>query len=138
MTVAMGTERAPTAADRASVLAVDDQPPFLALLRELVGATSHLELIGEAESGERAVAVAAELRPDMVLMDLNMPGVSGLKAAELIQAADPSTLMVLISAIRPDDMPPRAGGCAEAVIWKGVLEPRLLDEIWLRHHPVEG
>ena len=97
----MPAERSPTAAGRARVLAVDDQPSFLALLRELVRATSHLELVGEAESGERAVAVAGELRPEMVLMDLNMPGVGGLKAAELIEAADPSTLTVLISAIRP-------------------------------------
>ena len=71
---------------RARVLAVDDQPPFLAILRAVVGATGHLELAGEAQSGEEAVVAAHELRPDMVLMDVRMPGIGGLKAAERIKA----------------------------------------------------
>ena len=60
---------------------------FLALLRDVVGATGHLEIAGEAQSGEEAVVAAHELRPDMVLMDVRMPGIGGIKAAERIKAA---------------------------------------------------
>jgi DNA-binding NarL/FixJ family response regulator len=121
---------------RARLLAVDDHAPFLALLREVVRATMHLELVGEAQSGEGAIPAAQELRPDMILMDIDMPGIGGIKAAEQIQADIPSTLMVLISATHPDDLPPRVhGSCAGGIIWKGMLEPKLLDEVWSRHNP---
>jgi CheY-like chemotaxis protein len=117
---------------RARVLAVDDQPPFLAILRAVVGATGHLELAGEAQSGEEAVVAAHELRPDMVLMDVRMPGIGGLKAAERIKATHPPTLVVLVSTTHPDELP-RESASGFAVIWKSVLGPRLLDEIWTRH-----
>ena len=119
---------------RARVLAVDDNAAFLALLREVVGATAHLELAGEARSGERAVAAAAELRPDIVLMDVWMPGLGGIGAAERIKSVHPSTVVVLISTTHPDELPRTA--CADAVIWKSRLAPRLLDAIWSQARPV--
>ena len=127
-------ERATTGeVGRAGVLVVDDSLPFLAVLREVVRATGHLEVVGEAETGEDAIAAAEMLEPDMVLMDVHMPGIGGITAAEEIKAARPSTLMVLISTTHPDELPARAaGGSIDAVICKSVLDPRLLDEIWLR------
>src|SRR3954470_20496803 len=89
---------------RARVLAVDDQPPFLAVLRAVVGATGHLEIAGEARSGEEALVAAQELRPDMVLMDVRMPGIGGLTAAEQITARNPPTLVVLVSTTHPDEL----------------------------------
>ncbi len=118
--------------DRAGVLAVDNDFPFLALLRDVVRATGHLEVVGEAQTGEGAITAARALEPDMVLMDVRMPGIGGLKAAEEIKASRPSTVMVLISTTHPDELPRAAGDCVDAVIWKSVLDPRLLDEIWLR------
>jgi DNA-binding NarL/FixJ family response regulator len=116
------------------VLAVDDHVPFLALLREVVGSTGHLELIGEAQSGEGAVAAARELHPDMVLMDVHMPGLGGLAAAERIKADSPSTLVVLISTTHPDELLTQGGRAGtDAIVWKSVLAPRLLDEIWQEH-----
>jgi chemotaxis response regulator CheB len=129
-----GAERSTPVVGRARVLAVDDDPSFLALLREVVRGTRHLEIAGEAESGERAVATAPGLRPDMVLMDVSMPGLGGIGAAEAITAERPATVMVLISATHPDEIPvARCAGRIHAVIWKSVLEPRLLDEVWLEH-----
>jgi len=120
-------------AGRARVLTVDDSAPFLAVLRELVQATGHLQVAGEARSGERAIAAAGELRPDVVLMDVLMPGVGGIKAAEHIKADRPSTVIVLVSSTHPDELPQRSiDRCADAVVWKSLLEPRLLDDIWLR------
>jgi CheY-like chemotaxis protein len=78
-----------SAVDRRSgrVLTVDDHPPFLVLLRELVRATGQLEIVGEAESGERAVEAAQELQPDLILMDIRMPGLGGIGAAKRIKAS---------------------------------------------------
>ena len=119
-------------ARRARVLAVDDHSRFLDLLRDVVGATGHLEVVGEARTGEGAIAAAQDLEPDMVLMDVQMPGIGGLEAAEEIKASRPSTVMVLISTTHPEELPPRAAGSrVDAVIWKSVLAPQLLDEIWL-------
>ncbi len=119
---------------RGRVLAVDDQAPFLAVLRDVVAATAELEVVGEAQSGEGAIEVVRQLEPDMVLMDVRMPGMGGIAAARQINACRPSTLVVLISTAHPDELRLEANDvCADAVIWKSELEPRLLDEVWLRH-----
>ena len=116
------------------VLAVDDHALFLAALRDVVGATAELEVVGVAQSGEEAVQAAGELKPDMVLMDVRMPGLGGIAAARQIKACRPSTLMILISTTRPDELPLDAHGTfADAVICKTELDPRLLDDMWLRY-----
>jgi len=128
-------ERSAAVVGRARVLAVDDDGSFLALLRDLVQASAHLEIAGEAQSGERAIAAARELRPDIVVMDVRMPGMGGMKAAELIKSESRATLIVMISTMHPDEIPLEAcDGFAAAVVWKSTLDPTLLDEIWLRHH----
>lgn len=115
------------------VLAVDDHPPFLALLRDVVRATSRLVLVGEAESGERAVEAAHELHPDIVLIDVRMPGLGGIEATKRIKASRPATLVVVISTTHPDELPRDIEDSgADAVLWKSELQPKLLDEIWLR------
>jgi DNA-binding NarL/FixJ family response regulator len=118
--------------DRARVLAVDDDPQFLVLLHEIVDATRHLAIAGEARSGERAVREAHDMEPDMILMDVRMTGLDGIAAGRLIKADRPATLVILISTTHPDELPPVAGA-ADAVIWKIRLAPRLLDETWLQH-----
>ncbi len=119
---------------RGRVLAVDDHALFLAVLREVIGATAELEEVGVARSGEGAIEAARELEPDMVLMDVWMPGLGGIAAARQIKACRPSTLMVLISTARPDEVPLEAEDVfADAVICKSELDPRLLDDIWLRY-----
>jgi DNA-binding NarL/FixJ family response regulator len=126
-------ERSAAVAGRARVLAVDDDVSFLVLLRELVRATAHLEIAGEANSGERAIVAARELWPDIVLMDVRMPGMGGIKAAELIKQARRATLIVMISTTHPDEIPRKAcDSFAGAVLWKSALEPTVLDEIWLQ------
>ncbi len=118
----------------ARVLSVDDHPSFLLLLHELVRATSQLEAAGEAHSGEEAIDAARNLRPDMVLMDVRMPGLGGLAAAKLIKEDRPSTLIVLISTAHHDELPlVGTDAFAAAFIRKGDLAPKLLDQLWLRH-----
>jgi two-component system invasion response regulator UvrY len=131
--------RNPVTRVRARVLAADDHAPFLAVLREVLSATNQLEVVGEAPSGEAAVEMAAALEPDAVLIDVRMPGLGGVEAAEQIKACRPRTLVVLISATHPSELPANvANSSADAVVWKSELEPRLLDDLWLRHRAAAG
>jgi len=126
--------RVPPAALRARVLAVDDQPSFLGVLRDVLRRTDRLEWVGDAESGELAIELAEQLKPDIVLLDVRMPGLGGIEAAGRIKARYPSMLVILISTVHPDELPlDRRDSGTDAVVWKGQLEPTLLDEIWLRH-----
>ena len=116
------------------MLAVDDQSPFLAVLRDLVSATRELEVVAEADSGERAIEVMRETEPDIVLVDVWMPGMGGIAAAKMIKAYRPSTLVLLISSTHPDELPLEPDDTSvDAVVWKSELAPRLLDDMWLRY-----
>jgi DNA-binding NarL/FixJ family response regulator len=87
------------------VLVVDDQAPFRAVARTLVSITPGLDLVGEAESGEQAVELATALHPPVILMDINLPGISGIEATRQIHAADPSVRVVLMSTYAAADLP---------------------------------
>jgi DNA-binding NarL/FixJ family response regulator len=116
------------------VLAVDDQAHFRRALRAVVEATSGLALAGEAESGEAAVALVRELKPDVVLMDIRMPGLGGVLATNEIKQRRPETLVLLVSTTHPDELGRDAWESrADQVVWKGDLRPQLLDELWDRH-----
>jgi DNA-binding NarL/FixJ family response regulator len=116
---------------RARVLAVDDHPDFLALVRDMLRATTGLELVGEADSGERTEELCQDLRPDIVLIDVHMRLVGGIEAAKRIKASQSSTLVVLMSTTPPDELPLDARDVADAVVWKSELGPSILDEIWM-------
>ena len=118
---------------RAGVLAVDDQAAFLSVMRDLLAATEHLEVVAEAESAQAAIELAGEIEPGMVLMDIWMPGMDGMSAVQEIKARLPDTVVVLTSTTHPDELPLRPDDLgADAVVWKSDLRPTLLDEIWLR------
>jgi DNA-binding NarL/FixJ family response regulator len=118
----------------ARVLVVDDHRPFLALLRDVLGATQRLEGVAEAHSGEEAVEVARSLRPDVVLMDVRMPGLGGVAAARLIKEGCPSAMVVLISTARRDELALDGTEMfVDAFVRKSDLGPRLLDQLWSQH-----
>lgn len=91
--------------DVVDVLVVDDQPAFRAVARTLVSLTPDLRVVAEAESGEQAVEYAGKLRPAVVLMDVNLPGISGIEAARRIVALDSSVKVVLMSTYAAADLP---------------------------------
>src|SRR5262245_10482183 len=77
---------------RVKVLIVDDQAPFRAAARTVVALTAGFEVVGEAESGEAAVEAARALVPDLVLMDVHLPGIDGEEATrQILAAAAPRT-----------------------------------------------
>jgi DNA-binding NarL/FixJ family response regulator len=86
------------------VLLVDDHPVFRHGLRALLGALPEVEVIGEATSGAQAVEQAAALRPDVTVMDLNMPGdLDGIEATRRIVGADPEAAVLVLTMFADDD-----------------------------------
>jgi pilus assembly protein CpaE len=79
------------------VLIVDDIPETRENLRKLLFFESDIEVVGAAISGEEGIAMAGELQPDIVLMDINMPGIDGITASEAITQQVPFTQIVMMS-----------------------------------------
>jgi two-component system, NarL family, invasion response regulator UvrY len=112
------------------VLIVDDQPPFRDVARTLVSLVAGWRVVGEAESGEEAVDCVRRMRPRVVLMDINLPGISGIDAARQITAEWPDVQVVLMSTYAVEDLPRDALSCgALAYIHKEELTPRRLREV---------
>jgi DNA-binding NarL/FixJ family response regulator len=114
------------------VLIVDDQEPFRLAARMVVEATDGFEVVGEAESGEASVELARELKPDLVLMDVNLPGINGLDATRQILAdQSDSVVVLLLSTYEEEEYAPRAAECgAAAYIPKAVFGPDRLESAW--------
>ena len=85
------------------VLVVDDHPVVRQGLRAFLGSRPGIEVVGEASDGEGAVAAAADLRPDVVLMDLVMPGTDGLEATRRITAGDGAPAVLVLTSFASDD-----------------------------------
>jgi DNA-binding NarL/FixJ family response regulator len=83
--------------DLVKMLIVDDQEPFRRAASAVVGALEGFEVVGEAESGEDSIAAVTRLGADMVLMDVNLPGMNGMAATRRIRELVPSTVVVLLS-----------------------------------------
>jgi DNA-binding NarL/FixJ family response regulator len=113
-----------------TVLTVDDRAVFLRAARELIAATPGFEQVGEAESGPEAVQLAADLRPDLALVDVRMPGMDGIETARRLHAEDPDMVVVLISL---DEIPEVLSGDVAACVRKQELSTRRLQELWERH-----
>ena len=79
------------------LLLVDDHPVVRAGLRGMLAGEPDLEVVGEAADGEEAVRISAELKPDVVLMDLRMPGIDGAEATRRIAALDPAPAVLVLT-----------------------------------------
>ena len=85
------------------VLIADDHPVFRFGLRTLLKADPAMEVVGEATNGEEAIAQASSLHPDVILMDLNMPGMNGIEAIRRIQADHPQVHILALTMFDDDD-----------------------------------
>lgn len=108
------------------VVVIDDSVSFLAAATEVVVAADGFELAGVAQSGEEGVELARLSRPDLALIDLNMPGIDGTEAAAQIATESPETTTVLMTAT------PDPTGRSNGLFDKRNLSPAALREIWSR------
>jgi pilus assembly protein CpaE len=115
-----------------TTLVVDDQEPFRDAMRHLIAATPGFSLVGEAASGEDALIAVEELKPKLVLMDVRMPGIGGIRAAQTLALSHPEVKVVLISVHGPEELPPdllEVNPPAPFVLKKS-LRPHVLRELW--------
>ena len=85
------------------VLIAEDHPIFREGLRFLLDSLEWAEVVGEAETGVQAVEQAAALRPDVVAMDLQLPGLNGIEATRRILAANPDARVLVLTMFDDDD-----------------------------------
>lgn len=112
------------------VLLVDDHPVFRHGLRALLSAMPGIEVVAEGSTGIEAVALSAELAPDVVVMDLNMPELNGVEATRRITAAQPEVGILVLTMFEDDDSvfaAMRAG--ARGYLVKGADSPEVLHAI---------
>jgi DNA-binding NarL/FixJ family response regulator len=112
------------------ILIADDHPHFRDGLRALLVSDSDLEVVGEAGDGEEAISLAADLQPDVILMDLGMPRVGGIEATRRILRTSPHIAILVISMFEDEDSvfaALQAG--ARGYLLKGALKAEILRSI---------
>jgi len=80
-----------------TVVIVDDDPEIRALLAVLVGSERNFTVVGEAENGAAGIELVGRTRPDLVILDLNMPGTDGLSALPRLRALSPQSSIVMLT-----------------------------------------
>ena len=111
------------------VLIVDDQEPFRRAMAAVVEATVGFAVVGSATTGEESLAAAAELGPDLVLMDVHLPGIDGIEAARRLTAVPGGPVVVLLSTYDVDQVHLEDSGAA-AYVAKADLGPDRLSAAW--------
>ena len=119
-------EQVPLAPTRKRTLVVDDSETILHAICSLLEHHDVVEVAGRAESGAQAIDVVLELKPDLILMDADMPGMSGLRTTLLLSQMAAGTDVILMSMDTSPRFRAACAGCgAKAVIYK----PRFLPEL---------
>jgi len=94
----------PSRHDVVRVLVVDDHALFAEALMLTLAIDERIEIVGSASSGGEAVALAEALRPDVVLMDVHMPGMDGIEAARQVRRVSPRSRVVIVTATRSSEL----------------------------------
>jgi DNA-binding NarL/FixJ family response regulator len=119
------------------VLVVDDHQAFRDAAAVMIEVTPGFVLVGEAGTGEAALELMTTAVPELVLMDVNMPGMGGLRAAEVLRRNHPDVLVVLIST---EDRVALASDPARSAPYlsKACLSPDTLRDLWLTEAPASN
>lgn len=117
------------------VIAVDHRAEFRRAARASVSGTEGFAWLAEAASAEEALESAVALRPDLMLVEVAMPGIDGLETAARLTRAMPGVVVVLVSTDGAPDSGEVAGSGAAAVVANDELTPGRLSELWERYGP---
>ena len=112
------------------ILIIDDHPLLRKGLRQLADFNSEIEIIGEADNGEQGLALARQLKPELVLLDLFMPGMSGLEVLKNLKDADrpPQVIMLTVSDAQEDAVAALRAG-ADGYLLKDMDPEELLSRL---------
>jgi len=127
------SRRAGNVRDVIGVLIVDDQECFRRAAQSIVSATAGFEAVGESASAEEALEAAVQLRPDLVLVDVRMPGLDGFETSRRVRAVLPEAVVVLVSADPPPDTEQVEASGAAAFVPKEALNRSVLRDLWQQH-----
>ncbi|MGB6307592.1 MAG: response regulator transcription factor [Steroidobacteraceae bacterium] len=117
------------------ILAVDDHPIFRAGLSALVANERDMRIVGEAPTGREAVSQYRSLRPDVTLLDLQMPDGNGIDAIASIRAQHSAARIIVLTTYAGDVLAQRAlKAGAQGYVLKGMIRKELLDTIRAVHH----
>jgi two-component system response regulator AlgR len=111
------------------VLVVDDQEPFRRAMATIVEETDGFVVVGCVASGEESLDAAAELAPELVLMDVNLPGIDGIEASRRLTSTPAGPVVVLLSTYDEDQFDLSRSGAA-AYVAKATFGPDRLSEVW--------
>ncbi len=115
------------------VLIVDDQPPFRLAARAVVESVDGFVVVDSVETAEQAIDRIDQLRPDLVLMDLNLPGMDGVQASRQLRGTHPDVVVVLLSSYDAAEFADLIDDCgAAAYVPKSSFGPDRLEAVWAR------
>ena len=112
------------------VLIVDDQETFLRAMRAVVTATHGFVVAGEARTGEQSLEATETLAPDLVLMDVHLPGMDGIEATRLLTRDGHGPVVLLLSTYDADQVDAKGCGAA-AYLSKATFGPDRLSAAWV-------
>src|SRR6202521_2285834 len=118
------------ATDLIRILSVDDHPLLRSGIGALIATQTDMQLVGEASTGKEAVQLHRELTPDVTLMDLQMPDMSGLDAIIAIRSEDPTARIIVLTTYSGDALAQRAlKAGAQAYVLKSLVRTEILNTI---------
>jgi DNA-binding NarL/FixJ family response regulator len=115
--------------EKIRVLIADDHPVFRFGLRALLNAMPDTEVVGEVTTGDAVIVLAPSLRPDVILMDINMPGVNGIEATRCIRETNPDIHILMVTMLEDDSVFAAMRAGARGYVVKGAEPAEVLRAI---------
>lgn len=121
------------------VAIVDDQAAFRRAAQAVVESTDTFMVVGAFDTAESGIAAIDRLRPDLILMDVNLPGMDGVRASRLLRAEHPRVVVVLLSSYDEAEFADLTSDCgAAAYVPKAAFGPDRLAAVWAVARPAAG
>src|SRR6266487_4321373 len=111
------------------IVIADDHPVFRFGLRALLNAMPDTEVVGEVTSGEEVITLAGSVRPDVILMDINMPGLNGIEATRRIRETNPDICILMVTMLEDDSVFAAMRAGARGYLVKGAEPAEVLRAI---------